>query len=127
VFFPSDTYTSKARNNITFREQLIGTLPNQYTGVQFKSILADIPDFNLIQGIPAEFMHLVCNGMAKRMVNATFGLSKKHITTKTEANMDKIDSLLEFLKVPSEMSRRPRPINLSFYKSQVIIIHRILP
>jgi hypothetical protein len=62
--------------------------------------------------------------MAKRMVNATFGLSKKNITKKTEAIMDKITSLLDILKVPSEMARRPRAINLSFYKSQVIITHR---
>jgi hypothetical protein len=59
VFFPSETFTSKARHNGTFRKQISATLPNEKTGVQFKSILADIPYFNLIQGIPPEFMHLV--------------------------------------------------------------------
>jgi hypothetical protein len=73
------------------------------------------------KGIPPEFMHLVCCGMAKRLVNSTFGLSK-HITINTEAKMDQIESLLELLKVPDEMARRPRPIHLSHYKSQVIII-----
>jgi hypothetical protein len=51
VFFPSDTFTSTPRNNATFRQQLGGILPNEDTGLQFKTLLADLPDFNLIKGI----------------------------------------------------------------------------
>ena len=52
-----------------------GALPQSVLkGINGRSLLLDLPNFSFVDSIPAEYMHSVCLGVIKRMIELTLSL-----------------------------------------------------
>lgn len=104
VCFPGLTFIKR-----THDEFVLQTDEDHHTGY---SLLAEIPEINLINEIPLDYMHLVCLGVVKKMLCGTwcFG-SPPHKLSATMVN--NISSSLELFSeyIPSEFARKPRRLN----------------
>ena len=89
-------------------------------GIKGRSVLLDQENFDVIHDLPAEYMHLVCLGTVKRVVNLTYNVGKKrHVKTKHKRCDPKLfNDLIVLVKVPRENSRRCRNLDPSVYKAQ---------
>ena len=89
-------------------------------GVVGRSLLLDLPNFNFIYDVPAEYLHSGCLGVIKRLVQLTFGVGPKR-PTKTKrklASIKKFNKSMLKTKVTKECSRRSRKLDFSVFKGQ---------
>ena len=84
------------------------------------SPLMDYPHFDFINGIPIDYMHMICIGVVKRLVQLTFtcGETRKRLTTRRLSNPKVFNAIMMRLKVPSEFSRRGRNLDLGVMKAE---------
>lgn len=89
-------------------------------GVLGRSLLFNVPDFNFIYDMPAEYMHLSYLGVIKRMVELTFdvGVKRTRITKRKLSNTKLFNQLMLCTKVPREFPRRARILDFCVYKAQ---------
>ena len=89
-------------------------------GVVGKSVLFDIPDFNYVYDVPAEYLHSGCLGVVKRLVNVTFNVGEKRgrITTRKLSSTTTFNILMCETKVFREFSRRARELDFAMFKAQ---------
>lgn len=76
-----------------------------------KSILEEIPQLNIINGFPLDYMHLVCLGVTKKLLYLwCFG---KPNTKLSAATINAISQSLMDLRtcIPLEFNRKPRSLN----------------
>jgi hypothetical protein len=83
-----------------------------------RSILTKIPNFNLINDIPLDYMHLVCIGALKKLL-AMFVLNKRPSILSGKNNELASKRLLKAREYcPSEFQRKPESFNeLTFWKA----------
>lgn len=100
------------RTNESFRIQI---QIEHHTG---SSILSDIPNFGMISHIPLDYMHLVCIGVVKKILN--FWLSgplNVRLPAQSISNISKL-SIEMRTSIPVEFARRPRELHfLSLWKA----------
>lgn len=84
------------------------------------SLFLDIEYFNFLTDIPAEYMHSVCLGLIKRMIELTFkvGENRTRVTTRRLSQPSTYNKQMKSVKVPREFSRRIRNLDLSIIKAQ---------
>ena len=89
-------------------------------GIVGPSILMTQPNFNMINNLPVEYMHSVCLGIVKRMLELTFkvGDDRQKISKCPLIPPKKFNDLIRDVRVPREFSRRCRQLNLSIMKAQ---------
>ena len=89
-------------------------------GVISRSPLLDLPEFNFIYDAPAEYLHLTCLGIVKRMVELTFdvGLNRTRKTKRKLSSSAQFNKLKLKTKVVKECSRRARNLDFSVFKAQ---------
>ena len=89
-------------------------------GILGRSILLDIPHFNFIYDVPAEYLHSGCLGVIKRLIELTFsvGLNRPRNTTRKLSSPDLFNKLMLSTKVFKECSRRARKLDLAVFKGQ---------
>ena len=89
-------------------------------GIIGRSLFLDINYFNFTTDIPAEYMHSVCIGLVRRVLELTFtvGETRTRVTTRRLSSPAKYNSLMSTVKVPREFSRRLRNLDLSVIKAQ---------
>jgi hypothetical protein len=104
----------RRRTNKSFRQQ---RQIEHHTG---RSILLDIPNFGMITHIPLDYMHLVCIGVVKKILN--FWLSGPLNVQLSTQLVNRISKLLIEMRtlVPVEFVRKPRELHfLSLWKATV--------
>ena len=89
-------------------------------GIVGPSLLLTQPNFNLIKNIPCEYMHSVCLGVVKRLLQLTFKLSvaRSKVSTRKLSAPSKFNDLIRDVRVPHEFSRRVRHLDLAIMKAQ---------
>ena len=94
--------------------------PDTAKGIVGRSIFLDIDYFNFTCDIPAEYMHSVCLGLVKRVIELTFsvGETRTRVTTRRLSSPTKFNKVMSAIKVPREFSRRVRNLDLSVIKAQ---------
>ena len=104
-------------NKIARKENLDKDEKKGFKGV---SHFLSIENFNFIDCICAEYMHSVCLGTVRRLIELTFDVGELRTKTSTrkltEAN--KFNSLIKTVQVFREFSRRCRNLDVGIIKAQ---------
>ena len=89
-------------------------------GIKGKSVLFDQENFDFILDMPAEYMHLICLGIVKKMIELTYkvGKKRKRITKRKRSPPKLFNDLIRSVKSPRESSRRVRNLDISTFKAQ---------
>jgi hypothetical protein len=89
-------------------------------GVAGESVFLDHPGFDYIKSIPAEYMHLVCLGLVKKLFELTFAVGQNRVRcfSYLRVPVKELDRLLLKQRVCSEMSRKTRRINFPNLKAE---------
>ena len=89
-------------------------------GIKGRSVFLDLPNFNIVLDMPTEYMHLVCLGVVKRMVELTYkvGENRSRITIRPRTDPKLFNDLIRLVKVPREFPRRCRNLDPAVYKAQ---------
>lgn len=98
-----------------------GTLDkHEKKGFKGTSHFLDLPNFHFINNIPAEYLHLTCLGVVKRMLELTFQTGENRVKTSTRKLSDtsQFNKLMKTVKFLREFSRRCRNLDLSVIKGQ---------
>ena len=93
--------------------------PEEKKGVVRRSPLAQIPNFSLVLDVPVDYMHTMCIGVIKRLVELTFNVGEVRIriTKRKLSSPQQFNLLMASTKVPHEFSRRLRELLLSVMKA----------
>uniref|UniRef100_A0A1Y1L0J9 Uncharacterized protein n=1 Tax=Photinus pyralis TaxID=7054 RepID=A0A1Y1L0J9_PHOPY len=99
---------NKSRTDIEFRQQVN---EEHHTG---KSILTEIPNFDMIKSVPLDYMHLVCLGVMKRLlVHSKYGwIFGKQPHKLPYIKVEQLSAYLLSLRnfIPTEFNRKTRNI-----------------
>ena len=89
-------------------------------GIKGRSPLLDYPNFDFVSSIPTEYMHSVCIGVVKKLLELTFnvGINRSRVTSRKLTEPQKFNDLMKKQKVPREFSRRARALNFAVLKAQ---------
>ena len=89
-------------------------------GIAGRSLLLDIPYFNYVDDVVVEYLHCVCIGVVKKMVELTFdvGETRQRNTKRKLSSASKFNALMAQVKVFREFSRRARSLDFSVMKGQ---------
>ena len=93
---------------------------DQVKGVVGESLLLNLDNFDFVNGIQTEYMHLVCLGVVKRLTELTFnvGINRTRITKRKLSSTKVFNSLMASTKVVFEFSRRSRDLDFAVYKAE---------
>ena len=89
-------------------------------GVVGKSPLLTLENFDYVLDVPTEYLHCMCLGVIKRLVELTFnvGLNRPRITKRKLTPPSVFNALIANIKGPGEFSRRVRDLDFSVWKGQ---------
>ena len=90
------------------RETLTDPLsPSECKGIVQQSLFFSIPNFDFVQGIPTEYLHSVCIGLIKKLIELCFnvGENRKRITTRELLSANSFNTYMSHVRVPREFSR----------------------
>ena len=89
-------------------------------GIVGRSLFLDIPYFNYLQDITVEYLHGVCLGVVKRMIELTFnvGESRQRNTKRKLSPVSEFNKLMAEVQSFREFSRRARNLDFSVMKGQ---------
>ena len=89
-------------------------------GITGRSLLLDLPYFNYVYDVPAEYLHSGCLGVIKRLVLLTFDVGEKRprITTRKLSSVANFNAIMLKTKVHKESSRRARKLDFAVFKGQ---------
>ena len=107
-------------NSIEEAEEEGTFLPKDYLkGIKGKSVLLHQNNFDLIHDLPTEYMHLVCLGTVKRLVEFSYKLGKNRtrITKRKRSDPKLFNILIAVTEVPREFPRRCRNLDTGVYKA----------
>ena len=106
-------------NAIENDPEILKTDPDYCKGIKGKSLLLDKPFFDLIQDAPAEYMHIVCLGTVKRLIELTFkvGENRDRITKRKLSNPQMYNEKIKSIQLIRESSRRCRNLDFSVMKA----------
>ena len=125
ILWPSSTKNGVFRSRRSILE-IVEKLENgevlsidEAKGIVSRSVLLDIPEFNFVYDVPAEYMHLACLGVIKRMVELTFnvGENRSRTTNRRLSLSSDFDKLISIVKVTKEFPRRARKLDFAVYKA----------
>lgn len=85
-----------------------------------KSPFLQLENFNFVRDIPAEYLHNMCLGNVKRLVELTFnvGTNRSRITKRKLTPLASFNIRIINIKSPFEFSRRVRALNFAVWKGQ---------
>lgn len=87
-------------------------------GVLRRSVLSGLDGFDIIEHVPTDYMHMVSLGITKQMIRHMFRFPLKRLGNVRVPHVDRFNELLAETHGLSEMSRRPRQLDLSVWKSE---------
>ena len=88
-------------------------------GIKGKSLLLYQPSFNMIRDVPCEYMHLVCLGVIKRLIENTFkvGENRERLTKRKLTNPQVFNQKIRDIQSTREFGRRCRNLDFSTMKA----------
>ena len=96
-------------------------LSDNYTkGIKGKSVFLNQPNFDMILDVPTEYMHLVCIGNVKRMIEFTYKIGKNRTrnTNRKRCDPKSFNDLICSVQVLDDFSRRVRNLDTATLKAQ---------
>lgn len=95
-------------------------LRDSFLGVKGRCILHDYKNFDIVEDIPAEWMHSMCLGCVRQLFELTFDVGQKRFRHCSYRRLDVklLDTLLLQQHVCSEMSRKTRAIQYKNMKAE---------
>ena len=126
IVWPASSCNGEPRTTAKIKEIIdkIEADPNmphdEKKGIVGNTPLMELPNFDVVKNSPAEYMHSVCSGVVKRMIELTFSVG----ANRPRQTKRKLSSTIEFnlcmlaTKVPRESSRRSRELDLAVMKAQ---------
>ena len=89
-------------------------------GIKGRSLLLDQPNFDYTSDIPCEYMHCVCLGIGKNMMELTYkiGKNRTRVTTRQRCDPKLFNDLIILVQVPREFPRRCRNLDTANFKAQ---------
>ena len=89
-------------------------------GVMGYSPFMDYPEFDFIDGFPVEYLHHVCLGVTKRMLELSFAIgdSRKRNTKRKLSSPNLYNRKMAIQKVVSEFGRRGRNMDFKVMKGE---------
>ena len=121
ITWPASTDNGEPRSREKIQEILDNfdnLTPREKKGIVGKSLLFDIPNYNVERDSPAEYLHSGCLGVVKKCVELTFcvGENRPRITTRKLSNVSDFNKLMLLIKSPSDFSRRARELDFAVLK-----------
>ena len=121
----SSSINQKPRTNGEIREIVIRIenneilSPEEKKGIVKRSPLLDIHYFNFVRDVPVDYMHAVCIGVVKRLIELTFnvGEPRARVTTRKLSSTELFNALMQATKLPHECSRRARDLKFAVMKA----------
>lgn len=88
-------------------------------GIVGRSLLLDVENFDFINGVPCEYMHLGCLGVVKRLTELTFnvGVERIRTTQRRLSSTNKFNILMMSMLLPREFPRRARALDFAVFKA----------
>ena len=123
LIWPADRRNSEERT-MEHIMHTVANLPNltseEREGVCGYSPLMDLPGFNFLRAVPCEYLHHICLGVVKRLIELSFsvGDSRKRITKRKLSHPSHFNEIMRQTKVPAEFSRRGRSLDLHVMKGE---------
>lgn len=100
-----DPESVELRTDTNFRSQ---TLQEHHTGM---SPMVRIDKFDIIQGLPLDYMHLACLGVCRRLLNIWCkGVSQFRLSPSLKEEISRYSSQIQYC-IPTEFSRHPRSLS----------------
>ena len=126
IVWPANTRDGELRNKekvldiVSRIEANEGLSQAERKGIKGRSLLLDIEHFDYISGVQTEYMHLVCLGIVKRLLEQCFsiGETRSRVLKSPLASPNNFNELMKKIKVVREFSRRARHLDLSVMKAQ---------
>ena len=133
IVWPSNTSDGRLRTINTIRnictaiatgrntdEESEELSPADRLGIVGTSVFLYQPRFNMINNLPVEYMHSVCLGVVRRLLELTFrvGERRQSRSKMTLSLPSQFNSLISAVRVPREFSRRCRNLDLAVMKAQ---------
>ena len=89
-------------------------------GIVGKSPLLDLPCFDIVRNVPAEYLHSTCLGVVRRTVELTFdvGAKRSRVTKRKLSPPSLFNEQIKSVKLVFEFSRRARSLDFSVWKGQ---------
>ena len=89
-------------------------------GVVGRSPLLSLENFDFVLDVPTEYLHCMCLGVIKRLVELTFsvGINRPRVTNRKLTPPSDFNALIANIKGPCEFSRRVRDLDFSVWKGQ---------
>ena len=88
-------------------------------GIKGRSLLLNQPNFNMIEDVQCEYMHLVCIGVVKRLTELTYkvGENRERITKRKLSDPKVFNDMIRLIQVAREFSRRCRNLDFGVMKA----------
>ena len=106
-------------NEIENNPDILRTNPDFCKGIKGRSLLLNQPYFDLVIDMPCEYMHLVCLGVGKRMIELNFkvGENRERQTQRKLSSPNLFNELIKSIQVCREFSRRCRNLDFGVMKA----------
>ena len=113
ITWPASTANGEPRTREKI-EEILNNIENlsqkEKKGIVGRSLMLDIPNYNVVRDSPAEYLHSCCLGVVKRTVELTFsvGENRPRTTTRKLSNPHSFNLLMRMIKTPREFPRSMR-------------------
>ena len=126
IVWPASSMNAEPRTDRKVREivEKIENEPNlsklEKKGIVGRSPLLDVPNFSYVRDSPTEYMHSVCIGVVKRLLELTFNIGENRArnTNRLRSCTEEFNKCMIETKVTRETSRRARQLDFSVMKAQ---------
>ena len=127
IVWPNSTSQGEKRTT-TAITRIITEIQENATNTQLKDIkgiigyspLIDFQNFDFVNNIPTEYLHSICIGLVKRLLELCFNVGdlRTRITNRKLSSTTKFNEIMTCIRVPREFSRRCRKLDFSVLKAQ---------
>lgn len=124
LVWPSSTRNAEHRTAAKVEEIVIrieneDISAEERRGIVGRSPLMSLPGFNIVFDVPVEYMHAICIGVGKKLIELTFdvGDNRKRITQRKLSSTAQFNTIMKNTKVPGEFPRRVRELDLAVMKA----------
>ena len=118
---------------VNFFFLLCTTCTIQVHGIKGPSWLATIPQFNIIEALSFDYMHIVCLGIVRLVLHLWFDSTHSKQPWYLRCHIKEIDRMLCAITPPDEILRAPRSIEgtlkywKGIYRVSALFIHMYVP
>ena len=121
ITWPASTANGEPRTReaiLDILENFDDLTPEERKGVNGRSPFFDIPDFDIVQDSPDEYLHSSCLGLVKKVVELTFsvGQARPRKTKRPLSKPAQFNKLMQDIKTHKESSRRARDLDFAVLK-----------